>query len=360
MPGILHLYPAQCDFQTQRSIESLKTTLGGEIPMDAMAIGPGGRFSNPPRAILALRARKMPQTHIAQAWGPAELIVAAMSGFSRIVFSPQSEIPDKWAGFVGAILRRRPVEIVLPSAALRKFFVDRNAPECRVISPGVDFARVRPANPRLRAELGLADSDLVLLAAGESTREAMHRRCVWSTAILSVVNERYRLLTWGRGPSVGALARFAKAQQREHILVQTEKVLTRSVEFEDLAAISDFAIMSARPVASILCEHICMAAGLPIVAAAGDASNGFLQDRVTALVEAYPTPRRLAQCILDLQKDAVLRSAISKAAQSTAREHLSIERFAGEWRRVYSDFSGLSSSFPIERSDCSQPAIAVT
>jgi hypothetical protein len=362
MPGILHLYPAQCDFQTRRSIDSLKAILGGEIPMTEMAVGPGVRYSNIPRAILALRSAELSRTHIAQAWGPAELVVAAMSGFSSIVFTPQSPVPRDWVKFVNPILRRRRVEIVLPVSNSKKIMGDLGWPvsSSRVISPGVDFARMGGANRRLRAELGLADSDLLLLAPGESFRPALHWRYIWSTAILSVVDERYRLMTWGRGPLVDSLSRFVKAQQREHILVQAEQVLGRSIEFEDLASIADVAVFSARPSGAILAEQICMAAELPIVAGAGAAGTEFLRHGVTALIEPNPTPRRMAQCVLDLRNDPALRIAMSRAAQKMARDHLSVERFAGQWRDVYRDFAGLDNLDSKQQSDCGAAPVAVT
>jgi hypothetical protein len=362
MPGILHLYPAQCDFQTRRSIDSLKAILGGEIPMTEMAIGPGVRYSNIPRAVLALRSAKLSRTHVAHAWGPAELVVAAMAGFSSIIFSPQSPVAREWAKFVNPILRHRRIEIILPVSNARKILGDLawSASSTRTISPGIELARLSTAKQSLRGELGLADSHLLLLAPGESVRAALHWRCIWSTAILNVVDERYRLITWGRGPLVDSLSRFVKAQQREDILIQAEKVLGRRIEFEDLAAIADVAILSARPSGSILAEQICIAAGLPIVAGAGAAGTEFLRHGVTAIIEPDPTPRRMAQCVLDLKNDAALRTAISIAAGNMARDQFSIERFLSEWRDVYCEFAGLNQFDPQQQSDCGAAPVAVT
>src|SRR5258708_7862315 len=96
MLGILHLHPTEIDLQTKRSIEFLRADLANEIPMSAIAIGPGGKWSNIPRAVLGVRSAGLANANIAHVWGTAELVVAAAAGFKSIIFSPQSPVPEKW------------------------------------------------------------------------------------------------------------------------------------------------------------------------------------------------------------------------------------------------------------------------
>lgn len=351
MLGILHLYPAHCDFQTQRSVELLSKKQIDDASMTARSIGPGGDFTNVTQAIIALRSSCRPHARIAHAWGPAELIAAAASGFPRIIFSPQAPVSRSWLPWINFVLRCRRVEIVCPTAVLRNVFVEHGAPanRCHVIFPGVDFDRLRRPDARLRADLGLADSDLVLLAPGESAREAAHRQSIWSTAILNFLDARYRLLIWGRGTCAESLNQFIRFVRRENLLVQAEKRLGTAVDFEQIIPAADAAIVSARAFAPTLPIFICMAAGLPIVAVKTAASAEFLKDNVTALMEPSANPRRLAQRVLDLQQDGALRSRIIRAARTAAQERLSAAQFIANWQDVYRRLVGSGDSCSIAR-----------
>jgi len=341
MLGVLHLHPARCDFQTERCLELLLKNLGPEMSMSTSSLGPGGDFGNLPVAIVRLRYSGLTNTHIVQAWGPAELVAAAGAGFSRIIFSPQGPIHPKWWRWIGAIFRRREVEIVCPTSALRDILISRGAPAdgCRVISPAVDVSRFNGSGRKLRASLGLADSDIVLLAPGESIRQVFHRYSLWAAAILHVLDPQWRLLIWGRGPMVESLERFAATVGRDRLLIDVEKRLGRAVEFEQVACAADAALVFADAMAPVLPMSTCMAAGVPIVAAETAGSREFLQDEITALLEPSATPRKLAQRMLALQKDAALRRKIAEAARVQAIDRFSVARYVADWRRVYDHFA---------------------
>jgi glycosyltransferase involved in cell wall biosynthesis len=348
MCAVLHLYPARCDFQTQRSIELLSKDRIGGISMTAMSIGPGGDFINLPHAVISLRFSRRPHSDIVHAWGPRELIAAAALGFSHIIFSPQAPMDRTWLPWINLVLRRRRVEIVCPTAAMRNVFVERGMPgdRCHVITPGVDFDRLAGSNTRIRADLGLADSDLVLLAPGESTSEMAHREAIWSAGILSFLDGRYRLLTWGRGPCVQSLMHFARSTRQEHLVTYAEQRLGRPVDFEQLIPAADAAIVSAGTLAPTLPVFICMAGGLPVVAVKTAASVEFLEDNVNALMESSATPRALAQRVLDLQKDGALRQRITQVALTAARERYSAARFIQNWKSFYGRLAARSVPVP--------------
>ena len=87
--------------------------------------------------------------------------------------------------------------------------------------------------------------------------------------------------------------------------------------------------------ARILPVLICMAGGFPIVAARTPASDEFLKDNVTALIEPSGNPRRLAQRVLDLQTDPSLKRGIAAAACIEGRERFSAVRFIENWQKFY-------------------------
>jgi glycosyltransferase involved in cell wall biosynthesis len=245
-----------------------------------------------------------------------------------------------WLPWIKFVLRCRRIELVFPSATLRDSFIDRGivSDDCHVIHPGVDLDRLCEPDAGLRGDLGLAESDLVLLAPGESITEAMHRSSIWSTAILHFLDERYRLLIWDRGPCVESLVRFTRSGRHEQVLVRAEHQLHRPVDFEQIIPAANAAIVSAEALAPTLPLFICMAAGLPIVAAKNAAIDEFLKDNVTALIEPSSTPRRLAQRVLDLQSDSSLKHNIAEAARAEAREKYSEARFVENWHQLYGRF----------------------
>jgi glycosyltransferase involved in cell wall biosynthesis len=324
----------------------LLKSLGPEISMTTSSFGPGGDFGNLPVAGFRLHYSGLAHTHIAHAWGPAELVAAAGAGFSRIIFSPQGLIHPKWLRWIDASFSLREVEIVCPTSALRDFFISRGAPagRCRVISPAVDVSRFNGSRDKLRASLGLADSDMVLLAPGESIREVFHKHSMWAAAILHVLDPQWRFLIWGRGPMVDSLKRFAATVERDSLLVDAEKRLGRPVEFEQIASVADAALVFADSMAPVLPLSTCMAAGVPIVAAETAGSREFLQDGITGFLEPSATPRKLAQRMLALQKDPALRRKIAEAARIQAIDRFSVARNVADWRRVYSDL-GESTAF---------------
>ena len=205
-----------------------------------------------------------------------------------------------------------------------------------LIRPGIQFARIRRRRDRdLRGALGFGDNDRVLLFTGESTRLSGHRESLWASAILHVLDPKYRSLTWGRGSQTHALKHFAAGQGQAKLLAVAEERLGRRVEFEDLLPAAD--IVLASPVGSVgtLPISIAMAAALPIVATVSYTIGELLEDRHTALLAAPGSPKALARRVLDLEADTNLQWSISDMARTEAYEYFAMTRFVNQYRGVY-------------------------
>jgi glycosyltransferase involved in cell wall biosynthesis len=346
MLGVLHLHPPRCDFQTQRCLEILFKDAGSGAAMTSISIGPGGKYQNLLEAIFRLRCAGYDQTHIVHAWGPAELLAAAAAGFSNLVFSPQARIHPKWWKWIELILRNRDVRVVCPTLFVQRTFISHgaNPDRCRVIYPAVDAGRLNGTDPEIRARLGLAETDLVLLAAGESFRDASHTSALWAAAILNFLNPRYRLLVWGRGPMVESMRRFARVAASDHLLVTAESVIGGEIDFEQIVPAADMVLFCARSPSPILPLGVCLSAGLPVVASESAETREFLQDDVNALVEPSVNPRCLAQRVRELQNDPSARQRLAQAAHSTGADRFSVATFCEEWRNVYSAMNGKDAS----------------
>src|SRR5882672_9365274 len=194
MIRVLHLVPAAADFQTERGVTQLATFLRDGVETDLKTIGPGGDW---PTVISAARAmRQLPGFDLVHAWGSKALTVAVMGGRRPVVHSPSPDLQKRGAKWLSAIMQYRDVQVVSPSATLRKALLRTGiAPKkSHLIRPGVDFGRIKRRNSQIRESLGLSKDDFVLLASGESTRGANHRLAAWAAAILGAMNPRWKLL----------------------------------------------------------------------------------------------------------------------------------------------------------------------
>ena len=152
-------------------------------------IGPSGDF---PQLIGAARGlRKMGGFDILHAWGTRSLTAAAMGNRGPIIYSPAPDLQRRGAKWLSAITQYKDVEVVAPSATLRKALVRGGVTieKCHLIRPGVDFGRIKRRNPQIRQSLGLDANHRVVLASGESTHSANHKLAAWATAILGAMDE---------------------------------------------------------------------------------------------------------------------------------------------------------------------------
>ena len=80
---------------------------------------------------------------------------------------------------------------------------------------------------------------------------------------------------------------------------------------------------------------VCMAAGLPIVAAVTYTVAELLEDRHSAVMVPRHEPRLMARRLLDLRGDSGLQWRIADVARTEAYEYFSLTRFLEQWRGVY-------------------------
>ncbi|MGH7214398.1 MAG: glycosyltransferase [Tepidisphaeraceae bacterium] len=343
MTRVLHLMPTDADFQTARAVEQLSVGSAGQNVV--VTIGHGGTYPTALAAGIALRRRRhgSDATAIVHAWGGEALIVAALATRGPLVYSPAPSPSKRSVRWARAVAGHREVQVVCPTSTLRRLHVERGVAleRCHLIRPGVDFARIkRRRNPALRAALGLAESDVVLLVPGESTREAHHERALWAAAILGELDPKYRLLLWGRGPRAVVCERFAVKLHQSDLAVLAEQRLGRRVEFEELLAATDIVLATPRGLVPTLPLSICMAAALPIVSTTTYTATELLANRHTALLVTKPVPRLLAQRVLELLDDRGIQWTISDMARTEAYEYFAQTRFLEQFRALYRQVAG--------------------
>ncbi len=334
---ILHLVDLAAGFQTRRGAESLARDAGLGFDVATRTIGAGGDYANVFAALARLR-RDVAGTHdLIHAWG-SRALAAALTLRGRMVHTIGDSPSGKTLGWLRAAMDYSPVQVICPTATLRRTCVERGLPldRCHLIRPGVEFAKIhRRRDASLRTALGFGENDRVMLLAGESTRAAGHRSALWAAAILHVLHPKFRILAWGRGEEIPRLRHFAEAQKSPGLFCNAEKQLGRRIEFEELLPASDIILVTPRGPVATLPISIAMAAALPIVATVSYTVGELLEDRHTALLAAPNAPRALARRVLDLEEDSNLQWALSDMARTEAYEFFAHTRFVNQYRGVY-------------------------
>jgi glycosyltransferase involved in cell wall biosynthesis len=317
MANVLHLLEADADFQTQR--------LAAALTDRWETVGPGGRFRDVFNAARWLKRQS--SVDIIHAWGTRPLIAAAMAGPGPIIYTPPAPPDHRAINWLKRVSKRRDVHVICDSHPARTALCLRGLPldKCHAIAPGVRTIP-RSDGSAARRRLGLAETDFVLLAPGESTRAAGHRLSLWTAAILHELSPGWKLLVWGRGPLGGHLERLAGQLNCRPLLH-----FAPGEEFENLLAAADVALITAGAHAAVLPLAICMAAALPIVAT----PLAPLAEARNALLAEDRSPRTLAQQVLELRRNPPLRKCLGDAAKQDALCFFDLAQFRRKHAEIY-------------------------
>jgi len=348
MIRVLHLVPTDADFQAERGAMQLAMGLGRDFSTELRTIGPGGDW---PSLIFAARQlRKIGGFDVIHAWGSKPLTAAAMGARGPLVYSPAPDLQKRGVKWLSSIMQYRDVEVVAPSATLRNALMSTGITptKCHLIRPGVDFGRIKRRTPQLRESLGLSKDNLVLLASGESTKGANHRLAAWAAGILGAVDERWKLILWGRGPQTQNVKEFAKRVYRGNIMVVAESS-TQRVEYEELLGACDVVLNTAKGAVATLPLAMAMAAATPIVSTVTYTAGELLEDHHNALLVPRPGARLLAQRVLNLNGDGGLKWRLTDMARTEAYDYFSLTRFLEQWREVYRQVAAGESVHVLER-----------
>jgi len=312
---VLHLTSKPPDFQAEHAQQALARELGADFELVARQLGQKQTGRNPLSSYWWLRNRTH-DFHVIHAWDfpSARLACSARLG---VIFSPAQGLNASQLSWLKWMARHRDLQIVCPSEAHREAFVRSGFPEHQLHSAllPVQISDVKARDESVRQSLGLAREDRVLLAPGESVRSAGHQYALWAASILHVLDPRWRLLVWGRGPQVRALQALAQKFEQPRVLCVAEQLLGRRIPFGSLLPASDLALITPSGLAPPLAIQMCVAAGLAMVASASPMTNELLRDQENAAVVPRLSPRLLAQRVLALSEDDDARRKLSENAR---------------------------------------------
>jgi glycosyltransferase involved in cell wall biosynthesis len=338
MPRVLHLSDVLADFSAGHAAASLVQHAVDEFRIESRTIGRGGDYRNPATAVFAMRGEVAGAFDVVHVFSFAALWVALFAGAGRIIFSPVQLLPRRSIRWLAAAMKRRDIRLVCTSETEQRIDVQHGIDprRCTLIPPGV---AVEPAHsrrdPALRQALGLADEDYVLLAPGETTRQAGHREALWATGLLHVLDPRYRLLIWGRGAKVQSCANLAGKLNQARALVMAEQTLGRKIEFAGLLPAADAVLFAPGGPTPVLPLALCMGAGLPIVATRAPGFGNLLKDGDNCMLAPQRSSRMLAQRVVEMRQNAELQTRIRESARNQARDLFCVRRFIEQYNDIY-------------------------
>jgi glycosyltransferase involved in cell wall biosynthesis len=334
MASVLHLLGTIAEEQTRQIHALLVREIGPAFSSETRTIGGGGTYRNLPTAIWHLRREKPDITY---AWGIPALAAAVVAKHPRILFSPDRFAGPRALKWIRPLMDRTSVTMICPTFTQQRLAITSgiDPDRCIVIQPGVDFGAVRARrDPALRAELGFAESDFVIIAPGESNLLTGHEHAVWASLILHVLDPACKLLLWGRGERAELVSAAPRRLQLDLVTLAEQK-LGRSARFEELLGVADACLVTPAGVAPTLPIATVMAAGVPIISTVTYMLSELLEDRHTALMVATRSPRALVQRVQDLRADPAMRAKITETARAEAYEHFSMTRMMDKYRRLF-------------------------
>jgi glycosyltransferase involved in cell wall biosynthesis len=334
MIRVLHLFSRQPTFQTEHGVSLLTDPTNGQFQSATSTIGRGGHFRSVPGAGATLRYAHA-GLDLIHAWDPAAFIAGVASGLP-VVFSPTFHVKrGSWSWLASAAYGD--VHVVSPTAWACEQQIKAGLPadRCHVIVPGLESAGGKPRpNADLRMRLGISPGQFVILAPGESSRPARHRIAWHAAAILGVLDERFRLLIWGRGPEARLVRDLAVRANQTKLVIDAEQRLGREIGFDELPGAADAALLTGSSDAALLPLVVCATAGLPIVATDSRALRE-TYGKGHVVVVARKDVRTLSQRLLELQENPSACARLGAAAREKALQIFDPRRFVRQYADLY-------------------------
>lgn len=189
------------------------------------------------------------------------------------------------------------------------------------------------ASSTLRAELGLAEEDFVMLCASRFADDKGHKYLIDSVKRLTEISSvPFTLVLAGDGP----LLEPAREQVKRLGLEERVRFIGFRKDIKNLYKGADLYVNSSRHEALSFLIIEAMAAGLPVIATDMGGNRDIVNDEAGcgALVE-YDNPESMAQAMKRLMEDPALLARCRENALKTIREKFEIHKLAQATFAVY-------------------------
>lgn len=205
-------------------------------------------------------------------------------------------------------------------------WLDRN--KFRVVHNGLDLESFRPGRDgsTLRAEMGCADDELLLLAAGALTGQKGFDHLLRAMAELLRVSPRCRLAVAGDGPERSKLQALAS----ELGIAGAVRFLGFRSDMARLLAAADVFVLSSvnEGMARVLIE--ALACGLPIVATEVSGSKACVEEGENGFLVPPREPQALADALRRMAESREARTRMGRRSRELAERRFDERRMLDE------------------------------
>ena len=200
------------------------------------------------------------------------------------------------------------------------------------IPNGIDTERfsLRPADPRLRASLGLQPEHRVVALVAALRPEKNHELLLQAAPIILAELPQTRFLIVGDGPRRAELHRLARRFGVDHAVIFTGN----RDDIPDVLACADVAVLCSHMEANPLALLEALACEKPVVATAVGSVPLHVRDGVTGFLVAPGDARALAAKCLALLLDPELARRMGRAGRQHVLRHGSLERTVAGYQRL--------------------------
>lgn len=242
---------------------------------------------------------------------------------------PLRRFLDRWLIGTGAS------RFVAVSQADRRLMteVEKIPPRKTVFIPNGVPTPPPPSGAVDRAQLGLADDDLVVVAVGTLRPVKRYDVLVRAAALLAPAVPKLRVLLVGDGDEVERLRELA----RELGAADVVRFAGHRTDVADVLAVCDAAVCCSDREGSPLSVMEYMEAGLPVVGTAVGGVPDLIEPGVNGLLVPRRDPQALADALAELLGDLPRARAWGAAARARRRAEFDIDVLVRRIEQLYDD-----------------------
>jgi glycosyltransferase involved in cell wall biosynthesis len=250
-----------------------------------------------------------------------------------------------WLGRVTTRIAHRARHVITVSEYVRQSALLRGMPEDRVTTvPNLTSIRpvVGPDRSTLRAELGITDDEVVVIAVGRLDGQKGYLELVDAVAAARCSSQPFRVLICGAPGYNAGDAEAIQLRVGEHRLDDVVQFLGHRSDIPALLNASDVFCLPAKMEGFGLVYIEAMRAGLPVVALRSGGVPEIVVDEVTGLLSYPGDSHQLAHNLRSLIEDRRMREDMGRAGVSRLETHFDNAAISRRWIDVVT--SALRSS----------------
>ncbi len=288
-----------------------------------------------------LRAETSPEI-VLHAFGIAALNLSLFASRNPVIYSSIGFPTARQIAWLRAASGYRRIEILCTSDTMRRAFVTRglSPDQCHLVRPGVKFSTIPTSrNNALRTKLGFAESDQIIFAPLEFTFTSGHGLTCFSASLVQILKPNHKLLVWGRGAKRSILDHMqSRVMDPKMTTIATD--IDPTIEIETLFGAADSILMTPSGPVSPMIVAMAMASGKPIVSTVTPQVCEMIEDRHTCLFVQKPSPKYVAQRMIDLISDPTLGWQIQDRARAEAYDLFTTSKYLEAIEKIYARVEG--------------------